>query len=326
MSIIQPRDIQLAMQSLNQGDIVAIPTETVYGLAGQIDKPEALEKIFRIKQRPFFDPLIVHVESSVQAKSLTSEWSPMAQFLSENFWPGPLTLVLPKASHVNSLITSGLETVGIRCPRHPLTLSLLRSVDAPLAAPSANRFGRTSPTEASHVEKEFEKENILILDGGPCEVGIESTVLKLEKNGDDYKLFILRKGLVTQQVLEEKLKTSDLTYLFIEPENTSASPGHLEHHYMPPIPLIYCSQAGWDLARLKQHLKEKNLFYGMDLNIGTLELPSEAPLAARKLYAEMRRLSELDHKALVFFHSAEQKSEAWQAILDRLYRAAKIKI
>lgn len=324
MSIIQPHDIQMAIQALGKGDVVAIPTETVYGLAGRIDKPEALEKIFKIKDRPFFDPLIVHVESSFQAKSLTSDWNEMAEFLAKSFWPGPLTLVLPKASGVNSLITSGLDTVGIRSPRHPIALSLLRSVDAPLAAPSANKFGKTSPTEAAHVEKEFS--DILILDGGPCEVGIESTVLKIEREDQHYKLFILRRGLVTQNSLEDKLKSTSLKFSFEKAVDLTASPGHTEHHYMPPIPLIYCSQSGWDITRLKKHLQQKNLFYGMDLKIGVLDLPAEANLAARKLYSEMRRLSEMDHKALVFFHRPEQKSEAWQAILDRLFRAAKIKI
>jgi L-threonylcarbamoyladenylate synthase len=323
MAIIDSTQIYEAISALSHGDVIGMPTETVYGLAGQIDKPEALEKIFKIKERPFFDPLIVHVESKVQARHLTTDWSPLADFLADNFWPGPLTMILPKAAHVNSLITSGLDTVGIRCPKHPVALNLLRSVEAPLAAPSANKFGKTSPTEAKHVESEFTKENILVLDGGPCEVGIESTVLKIEHHHDNYSLFILRKGLITQQALEEKLKDK-FKYQFKIATDAKASPGHLEHHYMPPIPLIYCSKP-WSMEDLKKHMKERNLFYGMDLKMGQVDLPNDAALAARQLYSELRRLSEQDNKALVFFQKAEQSSEAWQAVLDRLFRASKFK-
>lgn len=323
MPILKPHDIQLAIQALNRGDVVGMPTETVYGLAGRIDMPEALEKIFKIKERPFFDPLIVHVESKVQAKSLTTDWSPLADFLADHFWPGPLTMILPRGE-VNTLITSGLETVGIRCPRHPLALQLLRSIEAPLAAPSANKFGKTSPTEAGHVQSEFAQEDILVLDGGPCDIGIESTVLKIEHHDNKYSLYILRKGLITQAVLEEKLK-NNFDYEFKIAADAKASPGHMEHHYMPPIPLIYCSKP-WTLEMLQKHMQERNLFYGMNIKLGVLELPSDASLAARKLYSELRRLSESDNKALVFFYKPEQSSELWQAILDRLSRASKIKI
>jgi L-threonylcarbamoyladenylate synthase len=321
------KNIPSAVQILAQGDIVAMPTETVYGLAGRIDFPQALEKIFRVKQRPFFDPLIVHVESKKQAMTLTSEWNEMTELLADKFWPGPLTMVLPKAARVNSMITSGLESVGIRCPRHPMALALLKQAGVPLAAPSANRFGRTSPTTPLHVAQEFPTENLLILDGGPCEVGIESTVLKIEKtkNGQ-YSLFILRKGLLTQKLLEEVLQNSSLRYQFLETTNATSSPGHLEHHYMPPIPLIYCSIPTQTPAKLFERLKASQQLDSSLKRMGVLKLASDAALAARQLYNELRKLSGENYDALVFYQEDWQTSEAWAAVLDRIYRASKIKV
>ncbi len=326
MPIVSASSIASAALALSKGDVVAMPTETVYGLAGRIDLPQALEKIFRIKQRPFFDPLIVHVESKIQARDLTTDWSPLADFLADAFWPGPLTMVLPKSSRIDSLITSGLESVGLRCPKHPVALELLRKVGVPLAAPSANLFGRTSPTSPQHVEIEFPDIDLLILDGGLCDVGIESTVLKIEKRNDLYELFILRKGLITQQMLEEKLSKAQLKFHFSEAMDKSASPGHLEHHYMPSIPLIYCLDPAETPKLLLTRLKSQNKIQTTFDEIGILKLPNEAALAARQLYSELRRLSEKNYDALVFYKEDWQNSEAWQAIIDRIFRASLIKV
>ncbi|HRO65991.1 MAG TPA: L-threonylcarbamoyladenylate synthase, partial [Pseudobdellovibrionaceae bacterium] len=141
-------DLEKAVDLLSKEGVVGMPTETVYGLAARIDRPEGIRRIFSTKERPFFDPLIVHVSSFNQAKTLTTRWSKAAAVLAETFWPGPLTLVLPKADQVNPLITSGLESVGLRMPKHPLALQLITRADCPLAAPSANKFGRTSLTAA----------------------------------------------------------------------------------------------------------------------------------------------------------------------------------
>ncbi len=326
MPIVPASSIASAALALSKGDVVAMPTETVYGLAGRIDLLEALEKIFLIKQRPFFDPLIVHVESKMQARDLTTEWSDLADFLADSFWPGPLTMVLPKSTSINSLITSGLESVGLRCPKHPVALELLKKVGVPLAAPSANRFGRTSPTSPQHVQNEFPDSDLLILDGGPCDVGIESTVLKVEKKSDQYNLFILRKGLITQQMIEKKLSKTNFKFHFLEAADKSASPGHLEHHYMPPIPLIYCLNPTVTPQVLLARLKNQNKIQSSYGEIGVLKLPNEAALAARQLYSELRRLSEKNYDALVFYKEDWQNSEAWQAIIDRIYRASLIKV
>ena len=326
MPIVSASSIASAALALSKGDVVAMPTETVYGLAGRIDLPQALEKIFLIKQRPFFDPLIVHIESKAQAFDLTTEWSDIADFLADSFWPGPLTMVLPKSPRLDSLITSGLESVGLRCPKHPLALELLKKVGVPLAAPSANRFGRTSPTSPQHVQDEFPDSDLLILDGGPCEVGIESTVLKIQKKNDVYNLFILRKGLITQEMIEEKLSKTHLKFQFLEALDKSASPGHLEHHYMPSIPLIYCLNPAETPKLLLARLKTQNKIQITFNEIGILKLPNEATLAARQLYSELRRLSQKPYDALVFYKEDWQNSEAWQAIIDRIYRASLIKV
>ena len=148
-------DLSLAANQLEQSDVVAFPTETVYGLGARIDRPEGLKKIFAIKQRPFFDPLIVHASSTEQAKTCFKEWHAMADHLAKSFWPGPLTLVMPKSELISDMITSGLDSVGVRIPNHNLALQLINAVGVPLAAPSANKFGKTSPTKAEHVKKEF---------------------------------------------------------------------------------------------------------------------------------------------------------------------------
>jgi L-threonylcarbamoyladenylate synthase len=173
MMPIDTSELLKARDRLVAGDVVAIPTETVYGLAASIDSEKGLRRIFSLKERPFFDPLIVHVASLKEASSLVRDWPPIADFIGRYFWPGPLTLVLPKAERVNSLITSGLDTVAVRYPSHPLTLDLIRLVGTPLAAPSANKFGKTSPSRALHVKSEFPGTDLLILDGGECEIGVE---------------------------------------------------------------------------------------------------------------------------------------------------------
>src|SRR6478735_1162446 len=177
------KDIVLAKQLLENGDLVAIPTETVYGLAGNALSATSVAKIFSTKNRPQFDPLIVHVPSLEKAKDYVSEVPDFAKALTEKFWPGPLTLLLKKKTVIPDLVTSGLDTVGIRCPDHSLTRDLLTSLDFPLAAPSANPFGYVSPTEPSHVNEQLGQKIKYILDGGVCPVGIESTIVGFENEG-----------------------------------------------------------------------------------------------------------------------------------------------
>jgi L-threonylcarbamoyladenylate synthase len=320
MQPLDSNELLKARDLLRQGDVVAIPTETVYGLAASIDSPEGLKKIFETKERPFFDPLIVHVASFQQAKAVTSEFPPLADFLARWFWPGPLTLVLPKASSVDPVITSGLETVAVRFPAHPLAQDLIRLVGSPLAAPSANKFGRTSPSTAAHVRLEFQNSNLLVIDGGPCQVGLESTVITFAKAADGQdEVRILRPGGITQEDLEGALVRWSSPVRVVRAES-SESPGHLKHHYMPVIPLILVSEPPSE-SEIEDIAKELGL-KTIPTNVQELDLPKEASQAARLLYSEMRRLAESGADLLYVRETREREGGLWAAVWDRLTRAA----
>src|SRR5687768_14960095 len=181
-----------AAELLRQGEVVALPTETVYGLAANALNAQAVAQIYKLKDRPAFNPIILHVSDVDMARKCVREWPPLAQKLADAFWPGPLTLVLPRAQQIPDIVTAGGSTVGIRWPRHPLMLEVIRLCGFPLAAPSANRSGELSPTTAEHVRKSFGDSLPLIVDGGPSIVGIESTVLDLTTHPPR----ILRPGMI----------------------------------------------------------------------------------------------------------------------------------
>ena len=224
-------DIEKARGLLLAGELVAIPTETVYGLAGNALNLSSVTKIFEVKGRPQFDPLIVHIpdfaSSDLYAKNIPEE----AKLLAKHFWPGPLTLLLPKKNIVPDLVTSGLDSVGLRCPHHPLTNQLLRALPFPVAAPSANPFGYVSPTRPEHVEEQLGSKIAYILDGGPCNIGVESTILGFEND----KPVIYRLGGVTQEAIESVVgKVNARTHSTSNPK----TPGQLQNHYAPRKKLI----------------------------------------------------------------------------------------
>jgi len=334
---MKPLSLDQAIERLKSGDVVAMPTETVYGLAARIDSETGIRKIFSTKRRPFFDPLIVHVSSKSMAYDLTTDWSPMADFMAEHFWPGPLTMVLPKSELVNPLITSGLQTVALRMPKHSVALSLIERAGAPLAAPSANRFGRTSPTTAEHVRTEFPDSDLLILDGGPCELGLESTVLLIERKDEHYNLSILRAGKVTQSALKKALSHQKLSFSFIETVEKNKSPGQMKHHYMPEIPLVLIKSKSLKDSEIMS-LTEKKLkaipaqIEGVEIRkpqqirkMVELNLPEDAGLAARSFYSELRKLGESGQADIIYFRmKAFHTGESWQALLDRLTKAASL--
>jgi L-threonylcarbamoyladenylate synthase len=328
LSLELPQDAQIldACERLRSGEVVGVPTETVYGLAGSIESEAGLRRIFSLKERPFFDPLIVHVESYKQARDLVSEWPPLADFLVRMFWPGPLTIVLPKASHVNPLITSGLSTVALRQPAHPIARKLIHALGHPIAAPSANKFGRTSPSKAEHVRTEFPTDDLLVLDGGECEVGVESTVISLGESATlEPEVQILRPGGVTQEMLEEVL-TRWSGPVRVRRLASEASPGHLKHHYMPKIPLVIVSEneVGTLSGATRQSL-ETELKLSQIVSPVELVLDENPAIAARELYTQMRTLSEVHGTDLLFVKKKKAHSESgglWQAIWDRLSRAA----
>jgi L-threonylcarbamoyladenylate synthase len=310
-----------AVEHLRRGQVVALPTETVYGLAGRIDDDKALREIFAVKKRPYFDPLIVHVPTLEVARSLSSNWPALYDQLCSVFWPGPLTVIAPKAARVSELITSGLDSVAIRCPQHPLMLQILRELGVPLAAPSANRFGHTSPTSAGHVLTEF-NDQVAVVDGGPCVIGVESTVLSAEQKDGRWQIRILRPGGVSREQLRQVLNRLKVDYELSRAES-SASPGHLPAHYQPDAPVILIENGGLT-AEHKQQIAER---LGRTVSEWLeLRLPETPQQSARELYAEFRRLSQDPSKAIWVQRLTSQRGEEWEAVWDRIERAASLKI
>ncbi len=215
-------DIPTAAEMLRKGKVVAFPTETVYGLGANALDPMAVAKIFELKERPSFDPLIVHIAEKSDLERLCDRPDPRIYPIIDAFWPGPLTIVLPKSELVPDIVTSGLSSVGIRMPNNPIALELIRAAGVPLAAPSANKFGRISPTSAQHVAKQLPEVDG-ILDGGSTQVGIESTIIRLTTNGFQ----ILRNGLITREDLEPYLPFDPT------PPDQMVAPGMLPSHYSP---------------------------------------------------------------------------------------------
>ncbi len=332
MAIQPPQPVLLsARDRLLAGDVVAIPTETVYGLAASIASEQGLRKIFALKNRPFFDPLIVHVADIAAARSLVQAWPPLIDWLTRAFWPGPLTVVLPKSAHVHPLITAGLDTVAIRCPAHPLAQTLIHLLGEPLAAPSANKFGRTSPSRPEHVAQEFAGEGLLIVDGGTCAVGVESTVIALDQTTTGTETIrILRPGGVTAEMLQHALAQWPQPVAVVEASST-ASPGHLKHHYMPPIPLVILREpqtaAGMPLSVHTRHSITRQLALSEPWQACELVLNDAPSLAARELYSDLRRLA-ASGASVIYVRATPQQTghDLWAAIWDRLQRAASLEL
>jgi L-threonylcarbamoyladenylate synthase len=283
---------------IRAGELVAFPTETVYGLGANALDPAAVEKIYAAKGRPAASPLIVHVSSIEMARSLAREWPERADQLARIFWPGPLTLVLPKRPHVPDRVTAGLDTVGVRMPAHPIALALIREAGVPIAAPSANPFGELSPTSAQHVREALGDRVAMVLDGGRTTVGIESTVLSLAGP----EAILLRPGMVTQQDIEAVI--GPVKVLGPVLEGPHASPGLHRRHYSPRTPLILIESGQVPTT-------------GRGIRI---EMPSDPREYAAVLY---ERLHEADAQGFDWI-AIEQppRTEEWSAIRDRLVRAA----
>ena len=236
MSEISIITVERAAAILKGGGLVALPTETVYGLGANAFDPVAVAKIFAAKERPFFDPLIVHVPEIDWLPRVVRDFPPVARRLAERFWPGPLTLVLPKSDAIPDLVTSGLSSVGVRIPDHDLTRRVLQLANVPVAAPSANPFGRLSPTSAEHVRVQLGDRVDAILDGGPCRIGIESTVLEID--GD--RLTLLRPGgIPVEEIVALVGHVSDVELTRMDKPN---APGMLASHYAPRTQLVLVSE------------------------------------------------------------------------------------
>lgn len=305
-------DIEAAVQLLNKGNLVAIPTETVYGLAGNALDAKSVAGIFAAKNRPFFDPLIVHIGDMDQLSFLTTAISERAKKLMEVFWPGPLTLLLNKSTAIPDIVTSGLDKVAIRMPNHPMTLALLKELSFPLAAPSANPFGYVSPTCAEHVEANLGDAIPMILNGGKCTVGVESTIV----DATDDVVRVLRLGGITVEQIEECLNET----VIVETSSSQPSaPGMLESHYAPRKPMSWVAENEPGNQDRVGYLS----FAGNLNGLVSYELSATGDLteAASKLFQGMRWLDDQDVDRIVVKKMPE--IGLGRAMNDRLSRACR---
>lgn len=316
--------IREGAELLRAGEVVAFPTETVYGLGANALDPIAVSKIYEAKGRPSNNPLIVHVARIDQAKSLTTVWPDLAERLVQAFWPGPLTLVLPKSELVPTIVTGGGNTVAIRMPDHPVAEALLLECALPLAAPSANRSTELSPTTGAHVFKSLNGRIPLILDSGPVRVGIESTVLDLTSPVPR----ILRPGIITPHQIEQIVGKVELMQKLIPTDGRDiiySSPGLMKKHYAPRTPLELHENIDWhalDQRRLVQKLSvvafEHDKPTGDDL--GFVQMPFESGQYAAELFRVLHNLDEQGLDAIVVKLPPDDLE--WLAVQDRLRRAA----
>lgn len=320
-----------AVQLLAAGGLVAIPTETVYGLAADALDAEAVDRIFAAKGRPSANPLIVHVADTAMARSLAADWPQAAERITASFWPGPVTVVVPRGSLIPAAVTAGGETVALRCPEHQLTRRLISALGRPLAAPSANRSMQLSPTTAGHVLEGLGNRIDLILDGGPCGRGIESTVVDCTTDPPR----ILRPGPVSRGEIEAVLGLAvvDATKVHDGGDATPArSPGMLARHYAPKTPLEVTTaaadrvetlvQAGKRVAWLTTRTEDprvRSLAASRDLLV--VPMPSDPAAFATSLYATLHAIDRRSLDAIIV--EAPPEDESWRAVTDRLSRAAK---
>ncbi|GLU52401.1 L-threonylcarbamoyladenylate synthase [Dyadobacter frigoris] len=311
------KDIRLAKEFLQKGQLVGIPTETVYGLAGNALDEKAVLSIFEVKNRPSFDPLIVHTDSVEKLSGLVSEIPDAAYLLSQKFWPGPLTLLLPKKPSVPDLVTSGLDTVAVRIPNHALTLELLRVLDFPLAAPSANPFGYISPTNAKHVDQQLGGKIPYILDGGECGIGIESTIIGfVEGVPTIYRLG----GLAIEDIESVVGEVALMAHSSSNPQ----APGMLKSHYAPKKPFFLTERNNFPIHEDDfGYLLFDKYIDGIDEKHQRILSPTgNLKEAAHNLFAYLR---ELDAQSLSqIWAESVPNINLGRAINDRLKRAAAV--
>lgn len=342
----EPALIAAAAERLRAGELVAFPTETVYGLGANALDPEAVARIYAAKGRPAWNPVIAHVATIAAARALAREWPASAQRLAEAFWPGPLTLVVPRAAHVPDIATAGLDAVAVRIPNHPVALALLEAAALPVAAPSANRFTQVSPTTATHVVRSLGERAPLVLDGGPCAVGIESTVV--DCTGAD--VVILRPGMLGRESLEAALaglgvavKHAALTSvphhrsdLAVGTSETPRSPGMADRHYAPRAE-VWLFESGHD-AEMRRALEQRGQeqlssapvialvrhasVTSDSTPVDVVHMPDDPLAYARALYAALHDADAMN-AGLVLIEAPPTGDPAWDGVRDRLTRAAR---
>jgi len=311
------KDLEQAKNFLAAEELVAIPTETVYGLAANALSPVAVSKIFTAKNRPSFDPLIVHTNRWERVSNWVKEIPELAHTLASHFMPGPLTLLLPKKEVIPDLVTAGLPKVGIRLPSHPMTQSLLAKLDFPVAAPSANPFGYISPTTAEHVADQLGGKVSYILDGGPCSVGVESTIISFEEG----RAIVLRKGGIPVEAIENLIGPVQLK---AHSTSNPQAPGMLKSHYAPKVPFLLGNltelldqEKGKRIGILsfQQKRSHENITHQV-----ILSPDGNLAEAAQRLFAAMREMDQMDLDVILAEYFPEEG--LGRAINDRLSRAA----
>lgn len=310
--------INKAVSILRRGGLVAIPTETVYGLGANANDPEALRKIFAAKQRPIDHPLIVHLADASQLSEWASDISDSALLLAQHFWPGPLTLILKKAPGVSDLVTGNQETIGLRVPSHPVAHELLKAFGSGIAAPSANRFGRISPTTAEAVREELGDSVDLILDGGACEIGVESTIVDV--TGEEP--IILRPGMITATQIADVLKKS----VVAKKKDSPRVSGSLEVHYAPQTKTRLIKSN--DIESFLKKITEKELPLALMTRhknfshekVEIITMPDNPEKYAHNIYQKLRELDKQNFRQIIIEEVPD--SVEWDAIRDRLNRAA----
>lgn len=307
--------IKEAAAIIRKGGLVTFPTETVYGLGADALNPLAVVRIFEVKNRPRFDPLIVHIADFSSVEKLCSSVDERARKLMEKFWPGPLTLVLPKTQVVPDIVTAGLPTVAIRMPAHPVALRLIEEAGTPIAAPSANPFGYLSPTTADHVREQVGKRVDLILDGGKCPIGVESTVIELTGK----EPLLLRPGGLPIEEIEKVIGKVKISTTSPKPR----SPGQLTRHYSPRTPIRILKDRKFEVKTGKRvgllafKSPKKNLLYEV---VEILSPQGDLREAAANLFSCLHKL---DRAGLdIIFAEPIPEVRLGRAIMDRLYKAA----
>jgi L-threonylcarbamoyladenylate synthase len=304
------KEVRRAAEILGRGGLVAFPTETVYGLGADASSAKAVARLYKVKGRPADHPVIVHFASAMEAFKWGREVPTEARKLADRFWPGPLTLILKRSEKAKDFVTGGQPSVGVRVPSHPIARELLKEFGKPIAAPSANRFGRVSPTTAAHVREDLGADVDLVLEGGPSEVGIESTIVDLSGSA----AVLLRPGKISKEDLQEIISLR-------KAETSPRHSGGMEKHYAPKTParLVLTHDLDQEISKLKTRAAVL-AFSRPDERVDFwLRMPREPAAYAQKLYAALRELDGANCDTILV--EAPPAESAWEAVLDRLRKA-----
>ncbi len=319
MQTIISQDVEKSVTFLKNGEVIGVPTETVYGLAALCSKPDAIANIFKIKNRPQTNPLIVHIGTFETLSKVCTSFPEKAKILADKFWPGPLTLLLPKSEFISDQITAGSNLVAVRMPNHPVALELLRILNEPFVAPSANPANAISPTSSAHVFEYFNGKIPMILEGGVCEKGIESTIVGFENN----EVIIHRLGSLSKEAIEQEIGSVQLKN---QPKDKIVSPGQFSKHYSPNTPLVLTNQIE-NTLRLFPNKKVGLLLFN-DLNfpisetiiIKKLTENGDLDLAMKQVYEALHQLDKMNLDLIIAEHLPDVS--VGTSVNDRLKRAA----